>query len=192
MVPNSAQKKRRSLLTRVSDLEVGISDLETEVRRLREASDGETIYGWIPPADEGPGRLLPEGRRRGRRPQWDIPSATRRRIDLLNLLRGFWPALRPVFRPQIPAERRKTAMMDVFRERVFGKLGHLEQAARHLLANYLELDDFLRSPRYNGKPETIASAMAGVPHVRWSTSLRRLNTKELKGKALGLGDNWKR
>jgi hypothetical protein len=188
MLPNSAQKKRRSLLTRVSDLEARISDLETEVRRLREASDDETFYGCIPPADEGPGRALPEVRRRGRRPQWDIPGATRRRIDLLNLLRGFWPALGPIFRPQISAEQRKAAMEIVFRGKIFGKRGQLEQAARHLLANYLKLDDFLCSDRYNGKPETIASAMAGVPHVRWSTSLKRLNSRELKGKVLGLGD----
>jgi hypothetical protein len=42
-----------------------------------------------------------------------------------------------------------------------------------MLANIDQLVEFLRSNEWNGDPRLAASAMAGVPEVRWTTSLRQ-------------------
>lgn len=47
-------------------------------------------------------------------------------------------------------------------------------AAKHFLENYIVLDQVVKSRLFKGKPETIASAMAGVPFENWQTSLKKM------------------
>lgn len=57
-------------------------------------------------------------------------------------------------------------------------------SASDLLENFAVLIEFLSSDRYGGKFVRVASAMAGVPHVRWQTSLKRLNSEPIGGDAI--------
>lgn len=171
-VGNSARKSRLDLLTEE------IENLKKRVGRLEAAA-------FDPSVPLGDGQEIPEAFRpippkRGRKPKWDIREAKVFRIELLNLLREFWPSLRPLFATRIPAAERRGKMEALLQREVLGdplKLGHLVRAAHHLLTHNDELDYFLRSGRYRGTPGSVANAMAGVPNVSWKTSLKRLARK---------------
>ena len=172
---NSAQEKQiESLTVRVEEL---------EKRALGKNQDTADDFDGL--SLDWDGAIVvepyPITAKRGRNPKWDVDSAKRRKVELFNLLRDFWDCLEPLFQKRISAEDRQLRMKSLFEEHIFGdppKVGHMAPPAKHLLEHYNVLDQVLRSGRFNGKPETVANAMAGVPFVSWQTSLKALSSRE--------------
>jgi hypothetical protein len=180
-VGNSAQKNFDRRLTRlaktIAQVVARVEKLESRIEALETKHYDPCKGGKI---SEPNRQSTPK---RGRTPKWNASEADVLRIELLNLLRGYWAALKPLFRNSVKREHRQSQMESLFREQVFGsppKMGHLVRAARHLLENYDVLCAFLASDRYRGKSETVANAMAGVPRVSWRTSLKHFNSKAFR------------
>jgi hypothetical protein len=55
---------------------------------------------------------------------------------------------------------------------------HFTNAGNHLIDHSDVIYEFIRTPRFGDDPEKLAAALAGVPNISWSTSLKlcRSNT----------------
>jgi hypothetical protein len=89
-----------------------------------------------------------------------------RREFIIDFFEFYWPEMRIAF-----AKMRRGPIASVLSE-LAERGGSYASTADKMLINVDQLVEFLGTREWNGDPRIAASAMAGVPEIRWTTWLR--------------------
>lgn len=157
---------------KIEALENRVKKLEEQVARLNRLISPSDAADLFEPSFEP--TLKPQF---GRRPKLDREHLRIQYEDLSRMLEAYWKALRPIFRKRLPKEKLKEELQTVF-QRSGPTLGNYRSLANHLIEHSDVIYEFIRTPRFGDDPEKLAAALAGVPNISWSTSLKlcRSNT----------------
>lgn len=129
------------------------------------------------PGALGPGALelpavdpnsLPNAHKRGPAPALSQEQLLHRRESIIDFLEFYWPELRIPFMTKSRAAIHR--LLDQFA--TSHSAPSYQAAASELHGKVDQLIEFLNSAEWNGDPRLAASAMAGIPEIRWTTSLR--------------------
>lgn len=149
---------RRRLDTILEELQTKVARLESRLDKLEKPFEFKLE--------------APSPKKRGRPEKIDQIDLLRRRESLFNFCCYHWPELSNMIR-RAKTLRRLRALLTWFDDKAF------EPEGRALLkARVQSLWEFTRSSRYRGDPLHIADALAGVPEIRWRTSMNRCSGNE--------------
>ena len=143
---------------RINLLEERVQLLETVIR---DRFGDDALMARTPEPKTSP-------KRRGPTPPVPKEHLFNRREWIIDLFEFYWPELRVVF-----LRKNRVAIGKVLEDIAKPDKGSYASIAANMLANVDQLVEFLRSSEWNGDPRLAASAMAGVPEIRWTTSLRK-------------------
>lgn len=110
----------------------------------------------------------PPSKKRGPAPTVSKEHRYYRREAIIDLLEFYWPEFRVPFR-----QKNQNAIRRLLAEYSRPDNGSYASTAKVLFENIDQLMEFLNCKEWNGDPRLAASAMAGVPDIRWTTSLRK-------------------
>ncbi len=112
-------------------------------------------------------KMSPGRARLGRPPLLALEDFTSRRDQLINFIEPQWPDL-------VAIVVRPSSLVGVLAglEKVSGG-SKQSWAYRHVKEHLVDLWEFLNSGRFRGEPRDVANALAGVPEMKWRTSLER-------------------
>jgi hypothetical protein len=173
-MPNSTQTDEIIRLTakiaahekRVATLESSLSALSIRIAYSDygdyEQSDlTEHIYF----REDGSKPVKPTSNRRGRRPRIQSEEFAQRRDDMVVFLEVRWPWIVDAFNQRKSIE----SILQALTKSSPG--GQDTWAYRKLIDHLDQLWEFLNSGRYTGEPRQIAYTVAGLPELKWRSSL---------------------
>jgi len=153
-----------------------IADLERQLKSVRIALleisqhlglDVPSLYSGPEQVNPLSTEMSPVRARLGRRPLLALEDFTSRRAKLINFIEPQWPDL-------VAIVVRPSSMVGLLAglEKVSGG-SKQSWACRHVKEHLVDLWEFLNSGRFRGEPRDVANALAGVPEMKWRTSLER-------------------
>jgi len=135
-----------------------ISNLQERVSRLEGEVFGTGVYPLAP-------SVTP---RRGRSPSLETNELLKRRDQITYWLEQNWPFLSLALRKAVNADQAICAILEA-RKRIPSVM---QSPFYNGPEKYAEaLWDFIRSGRFHGSPRNLAGSMAGMPELKWRSSL---------------------
>lgn len=166
-VPKSGKSRRSVRHSRDAIWRQGIDTRMAEIERRLAGLESRIEGGWWRLQLSSP-RTSDPARRQTRR-TLDDHELQRRRDDLYDYCAYNWPELTRVI-------SKAKSPQDLKQYLEFGfpvEDGYQAEAGKRLVGNSSALWAFTRSGRYHGDPLQVANGLAGVPELKWRTSLNR-------------------
>lgn len=175
-MPNSTQVDEIIRLTaKIADHEKRIASLESSLAVLADRIAGSDYPGFtqsdifsigsIGDDDSERVKPVPVTLKRGRRPRIPLEDFARRRDFMIMFIEARWPSLVDAFDKRESRESILLALAEA------SPGGEDTWPYRNLTNHIAQLWEFLNSGRYRGEPRNIAYAMAGLPELKWRSSL---------------------
>ncbi len=173
-MPNSTQVDEIIRLTaKIADHEKRIASLEaslsTLASRIAISDHGESnqsdLSKYLYFGEDNSNPVISTPVRRGRRPRISPENFARRRDEMVVFIEIRWPWL-------VDAFNQRKSIESIFHALAESSPGGQDTWQYRKLIDHLDqLWDFLHSGRYTGEPRQIAYASAGLPELRWRSSL---------------------